>query len=431
MTYIVLAVARVVAVAEGSIRLFGARVKWLKRCARLIEVFVVVAVIGIAVSQLFLQAVDKIPERVQVLEQSDERQDCTIDSIRWSIEQLALTYAEDRERLGKAYSQAACVDKAGLARTLVDSAVVAMGLANYDSAVVLLEQALLNAYGDSAGVSEAYFYIGVAYSLGGDEEVAVTAFDSCTAYKRDMVAAWVNRGNSLSDLGLFEDAVASYDSAIAYTHDLAWAWCNRAHALDLLGLYEDAVASCDSAILYDRDLSIAWYNRCVVLYKLGRYADAIASCDSAIARKCRYHEAWMNRGSGFYQLRLYEHAVASYDRAIAYKHDKQEAWFSRCLALCRLEWFVEAVASCDSAIAYKRDDYEAWYRRALALGLLGRVDEAFASCDSLAKYGTDFADEAEFLGSILERLKTGDPTAVEGLRSVLRLLNMSEGFLIP
>ena len=104
-----------------------------------------------------------------------------------------------RALLDSARNEAACIDEAGLAETALDSAIVAIGLRDYDRGLMLLRKARASAHGDSARVSDTYVYEGVALGLSGNHEEALIALDSSVSYRHESPDAWarclIEKGN--------------------------------------------------------------------------------------------------------------------------------------------------------------------------------------------------------------------------------------------
>jgi tetratricopeptide (TPR) repeat protein len=206
-------------------------------------------------------------------------------------------------------------------------------------------------------------------------------YERSAYFKPDDHEVWFYRGNSLANLGRYEEAIESYDRAISFKHDKHEAWYNRGVSLGNLGRYEEAIESYDRAISFKHDKHEAWSNRGVSLANLGRYEEATESYDRAISFKHDKHEAWSNRGVSLDNLGRYEEATESYDRAISFKHDQPEAWSNRGVSLANLGRYEEAIKSYDRAISFKHDLHEAWSGRAIVLRRLGRYPRAFDSYD--------------------------------------------------
>jgi tetratricopeptide (TPR) repeat protein len=225
----------------------------------------------------------------------------------------------------------------------------------------------------------------------GRYEEAIASYDKTIEIKPDDDAAWYNRGFALLNLGRYEEAIASFDKTIEIKPDNDAAWYNRGVALFKLGRLDEAIASFDKAIEFNSDLHQTWYNLGYALSNLGRYEEAIASFDKAIEFKPDNDAAWYNRGIALRKLGRYEEAIASFDKTIEFKPDKDEAWHNRGSALgnlgrLNLGRYEEAIASFDKAIEIKPDDDAAWYNRGFALLNLGRYEEAIASYDKAIEF---------------------------------------------
>lgn len=90
--------------------------------------------------------------------------------------------------------------------------------------------------------------------LADDIHPKLTACDRLVTLYPDDPEAWLDRGNTLSELGRYEEAVSSYDRAIALREDDCITWKNRAIALKQLGQYEEAVISYEKAFELKPDI---------------------------------------------------------------------------------------------------------------------------------------------------------------------------------
>ena len=280
--------------------------------------------------------------------------ECRIDSLEAIIKRLISDTSNTEELWELAHEQAGCV----VATSALDSAIIAIGLENYDTALQYLNSVMLWAKVDSAILAEVYFFIGTIYYFGQQYELALQNIDSSIAYRYDNHEAWNNRGISLYYLSRSEEAIASYDSAIAYKHNCYEAWFSRGVSFENIGRYKEAVASYDSAISYKHDFNMAWYDRGACLSNLGSHEEAIASFDSAIRIKHDDYDAWYHRGLSLYRLGNYEDAITSFDSLNCYRTDYHLAWSVRALCLVLIGKYMDALASCDSAIKYGPDNPE-------------------------------------------------------------------------
>jgi tetratricopeptide (TPR) repeat protein len=157
--------------------------------------------------------------------------------------------------------------------------------------------------------------------------VPVAAADLAEQYYGDAI--------NFSIAAQYSDALAAYDKVVFIRPNNVAAWLNRGIVLENLGRYSEAVDSYDKAIALQPGYAEAWYDRGVVLRKLGRYADAIASYDKAVAINPNYVEAWLNRGVALDYLGRYDEAITSYDKVLAIDPNQTTARENREIALTK------------------------------------------------------------------------------------------------
>ena len=160
-----------------------------------------------------------------------------------------------------------------------------------------------------------------------------------------LVAAFCNKGKSLSELRRHDEAFAAYDKALALKPDLPEAWLGRGNVLASLERHDQAVAAYDKALALKPDLPEAWLGRGNVLASLKRHDQAVAAYDRALMLKPNLAEAWLGRGNVFLEIWRYDAALAAYDKALSFKPDLAEAWLGRGFALGRTKRHQEAAAA--------------------------------------------------------------------------------------
>ena len=67
-------------------------------------------------------------------------------------------------------------------------------------------------------------------------------------FKPDYHEAWYNRGNSLRNVGRYEEAISSYDKAVEFKPDDHDVWYNKACTYSLQGNIEQALKNLQTAI---------------------------------------------------------------------------------------------------------------------------------------------------------------------------------------
>lgn len=101
-------------------------------------------------------------------------------------------------------------------------------------------------------------------------------------------------------------------------------WYNQGDTLANLGCYEEALVSFNQALEIQPDDHAAWVFRGVVLIHLGRYSEALASCEKALAIQPNDKQAWIFRGAALHYLGQYKRAYTSYDKALGIQ--RQSGW---------------------------------------------------------------------------------------------------------
>ncbi len=130
--------------------------------------------------------------------------------------------------------------------------------------------------------------------------------------------AWFKKGNTLRELGKYNEALASYDKAIELNPKYADAWIGRGISLNNLEKYNEALASYDKAIKLNPKYANAWIGRGNSLNNLEKYNEALASYDKAIELNPNYADVWNNRGWSLENLKRYDEALESYQKAIEF-----------------------------------------------------------------------------------------------------------------
>ncbi len=137
----------------------------------------------------------------------------------------------------------------------------------------------------------------------------------------DSFIAFFTKGNSLFNLGRYEEAIESYDRAISFKHDKHEAWYNRGNSLDNLGRYEDAIASYDRVIAINPNNGSTWHNKGGTYFKLGKYPESISCYDQRIALQPDRYNSWHDKGLVQFVTSDYQAALASWQQAFNYISD--------------------------------------------------------------------------------------------------------------
>ncbi len=284
--------------------------------------------------------------------------------------------------------------------------VIACQLKDFARGADLIERALVLAPSQVA----AHINRGAALKELGRHEAALESYDRAIAINPAHALAHYNRGNLLKTLGRPDEALTAYDRAIRINPLHAESHYNRGLVFQELGDLAASLKSYDCAIAVRPDYAEAHYNRGLVLQAQDRPVEAIAGFDRALSIRPDHAEAHANRGMTQRTLRQWDEALASLARAIALKPEYPEAYFFRALVFKDLLRFDASLADYDRAIALKPELAEAHSNRGVLLFEANRLTEAIAAYDRAIELKPDFAQAYENRGyaELLDgRLETG------------------------
>ena len=135
--------------------------------------------------------------------------------------------------------------------------------------------------------------------------------------------AWLEKGNSLSQLQLYEEAIRCYDEYLKVYSDDVIVLTSRGVCLDWIGFkfnqpdkYNEAIEYYNKAIAIEPNYYNAWYNKGLCLHKLQRYNEAIEAYDKAIEINPDSPAVWVEKGKSLSWLGKYNGSIACYDKVI-------------------------------------------------------------------------------------------------------------------
>lgn len=305
----------------------------------------------------------------------------------------------------------------------------------------------------------AWYNLGLAYTLQGQLELAIAAYDQATALDPKYFPAWTQQGWTLDRLGRSTEALKSFGKAIELKPDHAralvgqcrilnqvrqfepalaacqkalqgdnlwWdigpaqAWSQQTHALVGLGRFEEAVAAANRAVSVRPDYPEAWNNRSVALFYLRKYPEAIDSTEEALRLDGNNIQAWSNRGKFLRVAGDYKAALLAYEQAVKVAPNNAELWADRSVVLWYMGQVEDSLASATKAVELDPKLVLGWQNQGVALAALKRYDEARASYETALKLTKDNADVWAGLGIVLIQLRQYSE-AIPALQTALKL----------
>ena len=135
--------------------------------------------------------------------------------------------------------------------------------------------------------------------------------------KKNLAAAYNNRGRAYGETGALDRAISDYNAAIRLNPDFATAYYNRGVAYGDSGEVERAIADFDNAIQRNSQYATAYNNRGIAYQFKGDLDGAIADYDMAIKLNPEYATAYNNRGDAYEKKGDLQRAAADYSKALS------------------------------------------------------------------------------------------------------------------
>jgi tetratricopeptide (TPR) repeat protein len=218
----------------------------------------------------------------------------------------------------------------------------------------------------------------------GDTLVNLGRFDEALASYERALAIEVsavtlhNRGIALHHLRRLEAALASFDQALALDPHYAQAYISRGTVLHDLFRFEESLASHDRSLSL-RTLPNALTARAHTLRALGRYEEALESCDRALRLRPNFIDVLDRRGSILREMKHLDESLSCFDRLILLDPHHAFAHNNRGNTLRDMDRLDEALASYERALSLQPTLVEAMTNRGVVLNILGRFDLAMAA----------------------------------------------------
>lgn len=194
--------------------------------------------------------------------------------------------------------------------------------------------------GDSRrNLAAAYNNRGVASYARGDYDLALADYDQAVRLKPDDVSVYNNRGNAYGAKGDLDRAVADYDQAIRFKPDEARAFAGLADVHQEKGDLTRARVEREQAVaLHSRALAVnprdadVSNGRAWALYRLGEAGRGLADANRAIELSPRTANYYDTRGHILVSIGLPDEAIADFDKALSLGLNFPSSYYGRGLA---------------------------------------------------------------------------------------------------
>ena len=173
-----------------------------------------------------------------------------------------------------------------------------------------------------------------------------------------------NRGNTLFDLGKFEEALKNYNQAVKLNPNNYLIWLGRGMVLSRLNRSKRAIVNYKRALELNSNDYRTWFYLGLTLNDLNRYEEAIVNYNQASKLNPNDYRIWFHLGSSLMCVSRYIEAIDSYEQALNLNPDNPKAWDLRGVALISLGRYEDAIENYDLFLDFCPDDKFvpwAWY----------------------------------------------------------------------
>jgi Flp pilus assembly protein TadD len=150
-------------------------------------------------------------------------------------------------------------------------------------------------------------------------------------------AAYLYRGHTYWERGIYPESVSDYSKAIEITPNDPEGYVSRGVSRTAMGEIDNAIADFTRAIELDSLNVKPFYNRGISYAQLGRFDEAISDFNRVVTLAPDNVEAYNNRGVVHSRMESYDKALLDFTRAIELNPDHARAYQNRGLLYRILE----------------------------------------------------------------------------------------------
>ncbi len=230
-------------------------------------------------------------------------------------------------------------------------------------------------------LAAAYSNRGNSYIKKGEYGQAIADYGKAIELNPKYAEAYGGRGAAYSNTGEYGRAIADFDKAIALKPKNADAYRSRGFAYAGKGDYERAIADYDKAISLDPESVLSHYRRALAFAAKGDDASAITAYRMAIGLDPKQAMGSNELGAAYIRKGELDSAIAALDKAINVNPENAEAYGNRGLARLKKGDYEGSVADLDKAIGLDPTSPGNYTHRGLAYYGKGDNDRAIADYD--------------------------------------------------
>lgn len=275
---------------------------------------------------------------------------------------------------------------------------------DWKNAIDLMKQVTGLEIGSAA---DAWYYIGEANRLNGNNIEAKNAFDKAIQINPNFGVSYLGRAIVTRALNSTINIQPDLDDAIKYDPTYAPAYVERAANFLAKDEFEAAQADIDKAIELDPNSSMAYTIQAELEMKQGFFPEALKSAQQANAIDVTNLRDYLVLGQAYIADKNYIEGVRALEIYSIYSPGDYIAMINLATGYNAAGDFQEAIKLLDAALAEKKNRSEAYYQRGMAY--LGLENFKKASTDFQLAFDYDPRDFDASIGLARTYIKMGFP----------------------
>jgi len=169
-------------------------------------------------------------------------------------------------------------------------------------------------------------------------------------------AEWEAKGNTMLELGMYEEAIEAFTKASADSSSSSAALYGRGLAHLKMLQYEDALVYLEKALEKNPLHYYAISAKGDIYLRMGEYKNSIQCFDEVISLRPDYISAWKGKAFALFRLAEYDNAIKAYDIILTFEPENWIEMSRKCSVLIKQKKYTMAMQCIDDVLAHIPND---------------------------------------------------------------------------
>ncbi len=256
------------------------------------------------------------------------------------------------------------------------------------------------------GSALAYVNLGDSYTELEKYDIAETNYTKAISLDSLYAPAYMNRGYVRLKTEAFVPALQDMNKAVSLNPGFSKVFYNRSCLFIETSQWQNAIDDCNKAIQLNPAFGLSYYNRAVAYYNINRFKEALTDIDKSIALQSESALLLLNKGKIQIALADTLSAQIAFSKAEELSPDNADYSFQIGMAYFKSKHFIASDKYFSKTIDISPSFTKAFFYRAMSRESLSMNDEALADYNLCIRGDSTFAPA--FYGKGLLLIKTGN-----------------------